>query len=232
MIIMLDGVVIMDQTNYKKIDGIFALLIVTFQFLGYITILILYFLDKLASINVAQYVLSFVIIVMMSIFMIIKKQGLASIGITSKNFGKSVLLGVMYSLIYCLIFATTHIIQENLKVKTDLLLIISNAFNFLIGVSLFEEVLYRGFINSRLSGLIKNKYVSTVLCGILFSLLHLPYRSIGYGDLGRYFLEQYPYHIILFLLHIIFQSIYDKYHNIAAPVVLHFFYDFLLWWLI
>jgi len=43
-----------------------------------------------------------------------------------------------------------------------------------------EELVFRGYIGTRISGFFKNKYITVALTGILFVLMHFPYRLTAY----------------------------------------------------
>jgi hypothetical protein len=104
---------------------------------------------------------------------------------------------------------------------------------FLFLVSVFEEIIFRGFINSRMQGLLKNKYITIIIVSLLFSLIHWPFNSMWFqGSPLEYFRVHLPYHLILSLLHFIFQNLYNKYQNLAAPILVHFVYDYIQWFFI
>jgi len=75
-----------------------------------------------------------------------------------------------------------------------------------------EELIFRGYILTRLSLLFKNKYLPIIISAIAFSSLHYSYRS----------LREY---ILTFLIGILFGAYYQKYRNIKVLIVVHFMID-------
>jgi membrane protease YdiL (CAAX protease family) len=75
-----------------------------------------------------------------------------------------------------------------------------------------EEVIFRGYILTRLSLFFKNKYVPLVITSLLFAALHLTYKSLS--EL-----------IFTFLIGMIFGFYYLKYRDIRVIIVVHFLID-------
>ncbi|MBS1528837.1 MAG: CPBP family intramembrane metalloprotease [Bacteroidetes bacterium] len=83
---------------------------------------------------------------------------------------------------------------------------------FTAGVT--EELIFRGYVMTRLSLLFKNKYLPIILSALGFSALHYGYKNLH--EL-----------IFAFLIGIIFGIYYQKYRNIKVLVVAHFAIDFI-----
>ena len=81
---------------------------------------------------------------------------------------------------------------------------------FTAGVT--EELLMRGYVLTRLSLLVKNRYVPIIVSALLFSALHYSYRSLK--EL-----------IFAFLIGIIYGAFYQKYRNIKVLIIAHFMLD-------
>jgi membrane protease YdiL (CAAX protease family) len=75
-----------------------------------------------------------------------------------------------------------------------------------------EEVIFRGYILTRLLQLTKNPVVAIVVSSLLFSAMHYKYNSLH--EL-----------IFAFLIGIIFGIYYLKYCNIKAVILVHFLID-------
>jgi len=83
---------------------------------------------------------------------------------------------------------------------------------FTAGVT--EEFIFRGYIISRLSLLLKNKHLPVIISALLFMCIHLGYKNIG--EL-----------IFTFLFGVVFGYHYQKYRNIMVLVTVHALWDFL-----
>jgi membrane protease YdiL (CAAX protease family) len=75
-----------------------------------------------------------------------------------------------------------------------------------------EELIFRGYVLTRLSLLFKNWYVPVIISSVLFSLLHY-----GYWSLREL--------IFTFLIGVIYSVYYQKYRNIKALIIVHFLVD-------
>lgn len=75
-----------------------------------------------------------------------------------------------------------------------------------------EEVIFRGYILTRLSLLFRNQYVPVVISGVLFSAMHYKYHSV------REFL-------FTFLFAMITGLHYNRYRNIKPLIIVHFLVD-------
>ncbi len=75
-----------------------------------------------------------------------------------------------------------------------------------------EELIFRGYILTRLSLLFKNKYIPIIISALAFSSLHYSYRS----------LREY---ILTFLIGILFGVYYQQYRNIKVLIMVHFMID-------
>jgi len=81
-----------------------------------------------------------------------------------------------------------------------------------ITAGITEEFIFRGYILSRLSALIKNKHIAVVLSALLFAFIHIGYKT---------------YHELLFafLIGLVSGYYYQKYRNIKVIIVVHFLID-------
>jgi membrane protease YdiL (CAAX protease family) len=81
---------------------------------------------------------------------------------------------------------------------------------FTAGVT--EELLMRGYVLTRVSLLVKNRYVPIIVSALLFSALHYSYKSLR--EL-----------IFAFLIGLIYGIFYEKYRNIKVLIAAHFLLD-------
>lgn len=77
-----------------------------------------------------------------------------------------------------------------------------------------EELIFRGYLLTRMMQLFKNNIAAIVVSSLLFSSLHYKYGS--YREL-----------IFTFLIGIVFSIYYIKYRNIKPIIIAHFLIDFI-----
>jgi membrane protease YdiL (CAAX protease family) len=77
-----------------------------------------------------------------------------------------------------------------------------------------EELIFRGYLLTRLSQLLKNNAAAIIVSSLLFAVLHYKYGSLR--EL-----------IFTFLIGVLFSIYYIKYRNIKAIIVTHFLIDYI-----
>ncbi|MDB5137517.1 MAG: family intrarane metalloprotease [Mucilaginibacter sp.] len=77
-----------------------------------------------------------------------------------------------------------------------------------------EELIFRGYLLTRLSTFFKEPHIPVIVSSAIFSGMHYKYHSLGEF-------------IFTFLLGVVFSFYYLKYRNIHALILIHFFIDFI-----
>ncbi|HEY9003395.1 MAG TPA: type II CAAX endopeptidase family protein [Mucilaginibacter sp.] len=107
--------------------------------------------------------------------------------------------------------------EKNIVMKKIIALITGHqAMIFFIALTagVTEELIFRGYLLTRLSQLFKNNVVAIIVSSLLFAALHYKYGSLR--EL-----------IFTFLIGIIFSIYYIKYRNIKAIIITHFLIDYI-----
>ena len=207
--------------EYTKKDGLlalllFAIIIIMYAFLGFLYKNNSFVKD---NIKVMGCLLNLSLIIITILFVKIRKQGLDSIGLKGR-WKLSIIIGCLLALFYFYCNCLDHLINgEKLISITSILFLI--IYFLLVAVS--EEFVFRGFIGTRLNGLIKNKYVVIIVTGLLFVVMHFPYRMIAANmslsdfDIG--------WLIDLFVFHLIMSFIYMKTNSIYGSIIPHWISD-------
>ncbi len=92
---------------------------------------------------------------------------------------------------------------------------------FYFSVAVCEELVFRGYIGTRMYSLVKNKSVAVILTGILFVFMHYPYRMFAYGMTLSDFWGNTSWIIDLFVTHIVFSLIYMKTNSLYGAIIPH-----------
>lgn len=207
--------------KYDKKDGILALVLFVIIVILYASLAVLnknvYFIRE--NIRIVGCIFNFLMIVITILFVKFRKQNIDTIGLKGR-WKLSIIIGVILSSFYFYCNCLSHLIEgkELISVNEILFLVI-----YFLLVSVCEEFVFRGYIGTRLNGLIKNKYVVLLITGILFVLMHFPYRMIAYNmlltdlDIG--------WLINLFIFHFIMSFIYMKTNSIYGSIIPHWISD-------
>lgn len=198
-------------SHYTKTDGILAITI-------YVLLMFIYYFMGVLVIRKQIYLgipVNLLLIIACMILVLVRKQKLSSIGFTLKNIGKSLLTGTVLGIIFSFfmnvlpnILAGGKIISVNQAIY--------NIFYYFIIISLTEEVIFRGYIQTRLYGLIKNDNQAVLLTGFLFYTFHLPFQMPVNG-MQMNLINM----AVMVFLHFVINSVYRKYNSLAGATVFH-----------
>lgn len=207
--------------KYDKKDGMLAILLFAIIIIMYALLGILYknnsFIKE--NIKIVGCIFNFLLIIITIIFVKSRKQRLNTIGLNGR-WKLSLIIGLILSLFYFYCNCLSHLIEGRELISISEILFL--AIYFLL-VSVCEELVFRGYIGTRLNGLIKNKYIALFITGILFVVMHFPYRMIAANmslsdfDIG--------WLINLFIFHLIMSFIYMKSNSIYGSIIPHWISD-------
>lgn len=207
--------------RYDKKDGLFALILFIIVILLYSFLAILNnnisFIKE--NIKIVGCIFNIILIVITIIFVKLRKQGLETIGLKGR-WKLSIIIGVILSLFYFYCNCLSHLIEGKELISINEILFL--AIYFLL-VSVCEELVFRGYIGTRLNGVIKNKYIVVLITGLLFVVMHFPYRMIAANmSLSDFDIE---WIINLFIFHLIMSFIYMKSNSIYGSIIPHWISD-------
>lgn len=164
---------------------------------------------------------SFVILIL--IVLKIKKEKICSIGLREGNLRLSLILGIIFSVIlfFCncllnIIFEHQHFISASKIVEN---------FFYYFSVGLCEEILFRGFILTRIHSITKNIFFDIFITGILFVLFHFPFRMVAYSLSFTNFITNYSNILDLFITNCILAFIRIRSDNIYGSILPHWISD-------
>ena len=207
--------------KYDKKDGMLAVLLFAIIIIMYALLGILYKNNSFIkdNIKIIGCLFNLLLIIVTIIFVKLRKQGLETIGLKGR-WKLSIILGGVLSLFYFYCNCLDHLINgEKLISITSILFLMV----YFLLVAICEEFVFRGFIGTRLNGLIKNKYIVVLITGLLFVIMHFPYRmtaanmSLSDFDIG--------WLINLFIFHLIMSFIYMKTNSIYGSIIPHWISD-------
>ncbi|MFA5523404.1 MAG: CPBP family intramembrane glutamic endopeptidase [Tissierellales bacterium] len=203
-------------SKYTNVDGIatiiyFTLLMGAYYFMG-----VIYDTKNLYLGNQINIVLSVICI----IYVLFRGQKLSSIGFSKKNLGKSLIMGLVAGGIVLTIQLLPGIIggrQFNPVSK-----LMSSFIYYLIIIGLTEEIIFRGFIQTRIYGIVKKPIIAILLTAFLFMIMHIPFQ-MGAAHMGffEYISNNFVTLIFTFGWHLVFNFMYSKYNSIVGPTVFH-----------
>jgi len=156
----------------------------------------------------------------------IEKRSLKTVGITSSNFVRSILIGCGFGLL----FAGEAILANIFKYGSLKLTPISSVLAFGVPMMFFlslataisEELLSRGFFFSRLYETSKNLIQSVVMSTLLFVAFHIPILLTSLKFQG-------PTLVLFFMTSFVLgftnSLIFNKTKSLVAPILIHLFWN-------
>lgn len=197
--------------HYTKTDGILAIIL-------YVLLMFIYYFMGVLVIRKQIYLgipVNLLLIVACMILVLARQQKLSSIGFTMKNIGKSLLTGTVLGIIFSFFMNVLPNILAGGKI-ISVKQAIYNIFYYFIIISLSEEVIFRGYIQTRLYGLIKNDNLAVLVTGFMFYAMHLPFQMPVNG------MQIDPINMaVMVFLHFVLNSLYRKYNSLAGAIVFH-----------
>lgn len=210
-----------DVNKYEKKDGVFAILLFGIMCVLYA---LLAALDKVftainSNILFVGCVFNALIVVITICFVKARRESFASIGLYGGQWRKSILVGGLLATLYFFNNCLSHILAgaSFIPVKDIFVAVI-----YYLLVSLSEEVVFRGYVGTRLYGFTKNKYLVVVLSGVLFILMHFPYRMVAYGmTIADLTVGNVGWIVDLFVTHVIFSLICLRTNSLWGSILPH-----------
>lgn len=176
--------------------------------------------EILASLNIVRPLVSLVATLAI---VWISRERMASIGVTRRRFGESLAFGLALG---CLLSLALGVSEQFASGLTFAGFGAASAFSlltFAVG-ALEEELCFRGYISTRLTGFFHQRIVASIVTGVLFLLSHY---VIFWGVSGQISFDGISATRLIFilLLHFVCDAVYQRTNCIWGAVVLHFLYN-------
>lgn len=155
----------------------------------------------------------------------IEKEKLASLGLTKKNLFKALYWGIGLGII----FAAEGLLTNIIKYRGLHLPEVNYSFLGLIGILLLsfatavsEEIVFRGYIFTRLWRIWGNEWLANLISAFLFALIHLP--------IGLFVLSYTPMVMMIYLFFVFVYGfgaafVFARSENLASSILMHVFWS-------
>ena len=215
-----------NELKYEKLDGILAIFMTIY--ISITTIIFWYIIikwgwfDKFASNFENKMFAKFIfyiplnIIELFPIFIILKyrNQSLKSVGINKNKILKQIIIGISF---YLPLFLLSW---KSLKILNIESISIWSFMYMLIEIAFVEEVIFRGYVQQRLRGLIKNRYLNLLIVSFMFGIIHLPFTLIQFDNIT--FLQVFLSTMPRMIMHIYFVGVFKAGDNsILSSTIVH-----------
>lgn len=154
-----------------------------------------------------------------------EKKRLSSLGLTTKNFFKSLYLGIGLGMIFALVGIFANFIKYGgLKFsgyQKDWLIFLGS-FGVSFATAFCEETVFRGYIFSRLKEILKEENQANILTGVMFVFVHLP---ISIFVFHYSFFQLLIYCCLVFLFSFGSAIVFGHTENIFSSILAHLFWS-------
>lgn len=169
-------------------------------------------------------IFNFLMICITILFIKLNKQTLDTIGLFKGKWKNSIIMGIILASFLFYNNCLSHLISGSHLIalqEIPMLLV------YYLLVAVCEEFVFRGYIGTRIYGLFKNKWLAISIAGILFIIMHFPYRMIAYGmTLSNLTINNFSWIIDLFITHLILNFIYLKTNSLYGAIIPHWMSNF------
>ena len=149
------------------------------------------------------------------------KGGIASVGFGKKKAKQSVILGILAGLVIILINGGAAGFLSGRELA-PLNILIPNFFYYMVVIALTEEIIFRGYLQTRIYGWISRPLCAVAVTGVMFMLMHIPFQAAVTGSSLFGYLQGNRFTLgMTFIWHVVFDALYRKYNSILAPTLFH-----------
>ena len=212
--------------QYTRKDAILSFILFTIIILNYSILAILQTKFEFIKENIVLFgcIFNALMIAITVLFIKLNKQRLNTIGISKGKWKSSSIIGIIVAsfLFYNNCIANSINGSNLISIQEILILLV-----YYLLVAVCEEFVFRGYIGTRIYGLIKKKWLAVFVVGILFIIIHFPYRMIAYGmTLNDLTIKNFSWIIDLFITHLVFNFIYLKTNSLYGAIIPHWMSNF------
>ena len=210
--------------KYTKKDAVIALIYFVYTCAIFFAFELLGTLPNMPLGDTVLHLMSTVLVIgPLFCIIILRKQGLASIGLHTKNLWPALRIGLIFSVVILMMNAILPWLLAGwdfLPFSRILLFLF-----FAVTVSLVEDTLFTGFIQTRIYGLIKNDILAVLITAILFALSHVPAGVVINGISGFSVIISFSM-VFWIIMHCIWNLIFRRHFSLFPIMMTHVAWNF------
>lgn len=212
--------------QYTRKDAILSFILFEIIILNYSILAVLQTKFEFIKENILLVgcIFNVLMIVITILFIKLNKQTLSTIGISKGRWKSSIIIGIIVASFLFYNNCISNLISGSKLISIQEILIL---LVYYLLVAVCEEFVFRGYIGTRIYGLTKKRWLAVFVVGILFIVMHFPYRMIAYGmTLNDLTIKNFNWIIDLFITHLVFNFIYLKTNSLYGAIIPHWMSNF------
>lgn len=207
--------------QYGKKDGVLAFLLFGIFILSYVLLALLAVHCSFVKENItaAGCLVNLLLVAIAVLFVKLNRQPLSSIGLSGGNWKASCIAGILLGAVFVFNNCISRLLSGSrlLPLREIAVLLV-----YFLLVALCEEIVFRGYIGTRIYGLIQKKWLAILVTGLLFVLMHYPYRMIAGGmTISELTFDNFGWILNLFFTHVLLNFIYLKTDSLYGAILPH-----------
>ena len=221
-----DTTYVKSATQYSVADGLLAIALALFTY--FVSFLLFTFLFRgiFQSGTVIVIIIGAIVVGLIALILRFRNQDFTTVGLTLVRWKRQVIIGFCIGIpIFLLrqfgIISTPSLSIEQRGVALSLVY-------YFVLIGFVEELLFRGYIQSRLYGIVKSDKMANVIGGVLFAIPHfisiLVLRIMFYqAELGIYPIQILWNFVFFVIVHILLNIFYRCYNSLLGVTIIHGF---------
>lgn len=157
--------------------------------------------------------------------LLIERKSFASIGLTKKRLIRDTIIGLVIGVVFSAEIVISKSLNHTLLFNKHDFIFTALTVNFLesFATGFVEEIVFRGYIQTRLSQLYKDTITPIVITSLLFVFSHFPLIIFVLHYSVRNILA---YSVLLFVLGMFNGFVFMRTKSLTAPIIMHTIWDF------
>ena len=213
-----------EVSKHGKKDAIIVICFIAYFFVRAFALLIIFsaFEIPIETRRIVNWTIIFVDILTVLAIILIRKQSLASIGLHKENFWRALRLGLLFGLIPIIVLGLLQGVVNGWEFNS----LVSGllAFVTVFIMAFREDLMFVGFIQTRLYGLVKNDFWAINIGAMIFALAHAPAQLMHGIPMGV--VNFLGWLIFCFFMHRAFIMLFKKYFSLVLVTTLHTLWNF------
>jgi len=150
---------------------------------------------------------------------LVRKENLSSIGFGKEKIKSSLLLGFICGLVSIVMLCLVPLINngEFAPLSNIAYMLVYQ----LVLIAFADEVIFRGYLQTRLYGIVKSDASAILLGALLFSLMHFLTWIILVGTETFFSISTWPVFLFWFSMHIIYNFVYKRSGVLYGIILFH-----------
>ena len=158
------------------------------------------------------------------VIIILKKQGIASIGLHTKKLWPALRLGLIFAAIALFSRHILHAVLGGWEVQPIdhiMFMLFMTA-----TVAFMEDTVFSGYIQTRIYGLVKNDIAAVLIVAFLFALIH-PVAFAGLRGPSAFLTQLLSVNMLTWMAaHVVHNLLFRRYFSLIPVLMLHMFWNF------